>query len=70
MIVLYTYTIFIQCVYFHQNSYAKNPILAASCIGVKSRKFSKAGSAPASNNMLIDSFFCAKTAQCKAVSPS
>lgn len=51
-------------------TYGRKPILAASCMGVKSRKLSKVGSAPASSNTDTDSFFCANTAQCRAVSPS
>ena len=51
-------------------TYDKNPILAASWMGVNSRKLSRVGSAPASSSILMDSFFCASTAQCKAVSPS
>ena len=51
-------------------THGKNPILAASWIGVKSRKFSREGSAPASSNMDTDSFFWANTAQWRAVSPS
>lgn len=53
-----------------QRSYDKNPILAASCMGVKSRKFRRVGSAPASSKILVDSFFWANTAQWRAVSPS
>ncbi len=51
-------------------THGRNPILAASWIGVKRRKFRRVGSAPASRRMDNDSFFCARTAQCSAVSPS
>ena len=42
---------------FNNETHGKNPILAASWIGVKSRKFSRVASAPASSRMETDSFF-------------
>ena len=44
-------------------THGRNPILAASWMGVKRRKLRRVGSAPASNKIVTDSFFCAKTAQ-------
>ena len=55
---------------FQSSIHGRKPILAASWIGVNSRKLSRDGSAPASSKMETDSFFCANTAQWRAVSPS